>query len=53
MGDAGLDDEIGLNRPDQLLNALNVLGILDDRSTRPGEIIGIAFFGRPGQGIRG
>ena len=41
MGDAGLDDEVGLHRPDQLLHRNDVLRVLDDRASQPLEVVGV------------
>ena len=37
--DAGLDDQLGLQRPDQLLHRDDVLRVLDDRPAEPGEVV--------------
>ena len=41
MGNPGLDDEIGLDLPDQFLHGHNVLWELDDRPAHPGEMVGV------------
>jgi hypothetical protein len=41
MGDAGLDDDVGLGRVDRFLGAHHVVGQLDDGPAHPAEGIGI------------
>ncbi len=41
VGDAGLDDEVGLDLPDEFLGGDDILRVLDDRTTEPREIIRI------------
>ena len=41
VGDAGLDDQVGLDLPDDLLYRHHVLWLLDDRAAEPGEVVGV------------
>src|SRR5919201_1579758 len=47
MGDAGLDDQVGLHAPDDFLDRDDVIGKLDDRPAEPAEVIGVAIAAHP------
>ena len=42
VGDAGLDDDLRLDSPDQLLDRDDVLRVLDDRQAEPVEVVRVA-----------
>jgi hypothetical protein len=54
VGDARLDDQLGLRGPDDLLHGHHVLGVLDDGPAQPFEVVGVlALVGLVHPGARG